>query len=394
MGGHGGVFLRFATRYNEAMSGITRYILRQLLGPFLFVTLTLTGIVWLTQSLRFLDLIINKGLSVGGFLYLTLLLLPGFLTIILPIAAFTAILYVFYRLDTDSEIVVMRAAGLSHTTLMRPAFVFAVGVTAMTFALSLYLMPLGFRTFKDLQFVVRNNFAPVLIQEGTFNTVTNGVTVYVRERKSNGELSGILVHDSRDSRRPVTTMAERGALVMTKDGPRVVMVNGNRQEVESDRRLLSLLYFDQYSLDLGGLSESPAYRWREGGERYLHELFNPGDSLDDIKSADKLRAEGHRRLVMPLYALALAFIAVAGVLGGRFNRREQWLRIAGTATLAIGFELVGAALVPMVETEPGLAPAMYVHVVLTIMGAFYFLRREPRLAPRGRPPPAAAMGSG
>ena len=119
------------------MSGITRYILRQLVGPFLFVTLTLTGIVWLTQSLRFLELIINRGLSVGGFLYLTLLLLPSFLTIILPIAAFTSILYVYYRLEIDSEIIVMRAAGLSHTTLMRPAFLLAVGVTAMTFALTL-----------------------------------------------------------------------------------------------------------------------------------------------------------------------------------------------------------------------------------------------------------------
>lgn len=373
------------------MSGITRYILRQLAGPFLFVTLTLTGIVWLTQSLRFLDLIINKGLSIGGFLYLTLLLLPSFLTIILPISAFTAILFVYYRLESDSEIVVMRAAGLSHMSLMRPALLMATGVTALTFLLTLYLMPLGFRTFKDLQFVVRNSFAPVLIQEGTFNNIVTGVTVYVRERSSNGALSGILVHDSRDPERPVTMMAERGALVMTEDGPRVVMVNGNRQEVESDRGVLSLLYFDQYSLDLGGIAESPTYRWREGGERYLHELFNPGDTPDDIKSADKLRAEAHRRLVTPLYAFALALIAVAGVLGGRFNRREKWMRVVAAGGLAVGFELVGAALVPFVESDPALTPLMYLHVVITVLAGLYFLWRSPRLAPAMVPPVAEAI---
>lgn len=373
------------------MSGITRYILRQLAGPFLVVTLTLTGIVWLTQSLRFLDLIINKGLSIGGFLYLTLLLLPGFLTIILPIAAFTAILYVYYRLDNDSEILVMRAAGLSHLSLMRPALIMATGVTALTYLLTLYLMPLGFRTFKDLQFVVRNSFAPVLIQEGTFNNIVTGVTVYVRERSSNGALKGILVHDSRDPERPVTMMAERGALVLTKEGPRVVMVNGNRQEVEADRGLLSLLYFDQYSLDLGGLSQSPTYRWREGGERYLHELFSPGDTADDIRSADKLRAEAHRRLVTPLYALALALIAVAGVLGGKFNRREKWVRAVGAATLAVGFELVGAALVPFVEADLTLTPLMYLHVVAAVFAGLYFLWRSPRLTRAMLPPGAEAI---
>lgn len=178
---------------------------------------------------------------------------------------------------------------------------------------------------------------------------------------------------------------------MTAEGPRVVMVNGNRQEVESDRGVLSLLYFDQYSLDLGGISESPAYRWREGGERYLHELFNPGTTADDIKSADKLRAEGHRRLVTPLYALALAIIAVAGVLGGRFNRREKLVRIVVAGALAVGFELVGAVLVPLVESGPTLAPLMYLHVLLASLAAFYFLWRSPGRRPVHVPPVAEAV---
>ena len=60
---------------------LQRYILRQLAGPFVFFLLSLTGVIWLTQSLRFVDLIINKGLSAGYFAQLTLLVLPGVLTI-------------------------------------------------------------------------------------------------------------------------------------------------------------------------------------------------------------------------------------------------------------------------------------------------------------------------
>ena len=95
------------------MSGVPRYILWQLLGPTVFVTVTLTGVIWLTQSLRFLDLIINRGLSAGDFFYLTLLLLPKILVLLLPISLFSATVYIYHRLKTDSEIVVMRAVGLS-----------------------------------------------------------------------------------------------------------------------------------------------------------------------------------------------------------------------------------------------------------------------------------------
>ena len=371
------------------MSGITRYILLQLAGPFVFVTLALTGVVWLTQSLRFLDLIINKGLSAGGFLYLTLLLLPGFLTIILPIAAFCTILYVYHRLDNDSEIIVMRAAGLSQRRLFLPALILSVAVAATTFVMTLYLMPLGFRTFKDLQFVVRHNYASVLIQAGTFNTLVDGVTVYVRERRSSGELLGILVHDSRDRQRPVTMMAERGALTLTDDGPRFIMINGNRQEVESDRGQLSLLYFERYALDLGGLAQSPATRWREASERYLNELFEPGDSPDDIRSTDEFLAEAHRRLVSPLYALALGLIAVTAVLAGAFNRRGNVWRVFIGAGAAVAFELTGLGILPLVQATPALAPLMYLHVLAVMALCYFVLVRPPRLTGTAAPVGAA-----
>ncbi len=367
-------------RYNGAMKGITRYILGQTVGPFLFITLVLTGVVWLTQSLRFLDLIINKGVSIGGFLYLTLLLLPGFLTVILPIAAFAAVLYVYYRLDGDNELMVMRAAGLNSHTLVVPALTMSAAVALVTYVLSLYLMPLGFRTFKDMQFMVRHNYASVLLQEGTFSNLIDGVTVFVRERRGGGELRGILIHDSRDLNRPVTMMAERGALIMTESGPRFVMANGNRQEVEPDRGQLSLLYFEEYVLDLGSYTQSPENRWREAGERYLSELFNPGTGLDDVNNANKLRAEGHRRLVLPLYAVALALIAATSILAGPFSRRGKWYRAVAAAGVAIAFELIGLGLLPLAESMPALSFLLYAHIGLAVAACFYLLSRRMAMA--------------
>ena len=89
------------------MRGLTRYILKQLVVGMVLVTSGLTILLWLSQSLRFIDLIVNKGVSATLFLRLTSMLLPGFLMVVLPIAIFTVVLFVYNKLAGDRELAVM-----------------------------------------------------------------------------------------------------------------------------------------------------------------------------------------------------------------------------------------------------------------------------------------------
>ena len=101
------------------MGTLDRYVLRQVLIATVLVAATLTCAIWLTQSLRFVELIVNRGLTIGTFFYLTLLLLPSFLWLLLPISLFAAVLFTYLRLTTDSELVVMEGSG-HLPTLTRP----------------------------------------------------------------------------------------------------------------------------------------------------------------------------------------------------------------------------------------------------------------------------------
>jgi len=215
------------------------------------VTLTISCALWLTQSLRFIELIVNRGLSIGSYLYLTILLLPSFLAMLLPIGLFAALIFTYNRLTADSELIVMRAVGLSPAKLAYPGLVLAAAITITGYALALYFMPLSYREFKDMESDVRSGYSVVLLREGAFNTISNGVTIYIRAREADGELRGIIMHDSRDPKQTVTIMAERGVLAQTNDGPRVVMVEGNRQLLDRDTGKLSLLYFERYTADIG-----------------------------------------------------------------------------------------------------------------------------------------------
>jgi len=370
---------------------LQRYIFRQLAGPFVFFLLSLTGVIWLTQSLRFVDLIINKGLSASYFAQLTLLVLPGVLTIILPIALFAAVLYVYNNLDGDSEIIVMRASGLGNMSLARPALVLALAVTVVGYFLSLYLMPTGQRAFKDMKTSLRTNLSYVLLQEGTFNTIGDSLTVYIRARQSGGEMLGILVHDSRVARRPVTIIAEKGAVVRTEAGPRFILVNGNRQEIDHAAGQLSLLQFDSYALDLGQFVRKDDNRWLEPGERYLHELFWPGTGADDLANAARMRAEGHDRLAAPLYGLAFTLIALVAVLSGEFNRRgRRWRLVVAVGCIAL-VRAAGLGLVGLSAKAPALIPLLYGNVFLVMAISLYVLLGGRIWRRRGHAPWRAGM---
>ncbi len=374
------------------MTQISRYLIRQLVGPLVFLSLALTGIILLSQSLRLVDMIVNRGLSIATFTELTALLLPGSLALIVPLALFCTVLVVFNRLSNDSELVVMSAAGMDQQALAKPALIVAGVAAIIVMGLNLYVTPLALRTFKAEVYEIRSNYASVLIQESEFNNPVTGLTVYVRSRRPDGELEGILVHDSRDPAKPVTMLAERGALVRGDDAPRFVLLNGNRQEVDRVTGRLSLLYFERYTIDLGDFAKPEGDHWIEPSERFLTELFQPGTSKDDLRNIDRLQVEGHRRLTTPFYAIALTLIGLVGAVSGEFNRRGQGKRILVTAVVGILYRLGEIGLASVAVSAPLLIPLLYLYVFGGCAVALWLLMRD-RITPLVEPDQPLAVAS-
>jgi lipopolysaccharide export system permease protein len=341
------------------MTRLNRYILRQCCGVMVFVTAALSMAIWLAQSLRLIDLIVNRGLSVEVFLYLAVLILPRFLDIVLPVGVFIAVLFTFNRLAAESELVVMRAAGLGPAALAKPVLMLAGVAFLVLMSLSAYFLPVANRAFKDLQFEIRNRFVSSLIQEGTFTTISDKLTVYIRGRDERGEVVGLLINDSRDPERPVTILAERGAFADSAGGARIIMINGNRQQYDKQTRKLSVLTFDRYTLDLQSLSDAPVVRFREAQERFLGELFFPPDDVE-ASLRNGFLAEGHQRLLIPLSAFSFALIPLACLLPGEFSRRGQTKRVILAIVIAFVFQLVDLGVNNLADRSLSAIPLMYV----------------------------------
>jgi lipopolysaccharide export system permease protein len=361
------------------MGSLERYILRQCFGVMIFVTAALSAAIWLAQSLRLIDLIVNRGLSIEVFLYLALLILPRFLDIVLPIGVFIAVLFTFNRLTAESELVVMRSAGLSHLALAKPVLILAVIAFLILMSLSAYFLPASNRSFKDMQFEIRNRFVSSLIQEGTFTTISDKLTIYIRSRDERGEVAGLLINDNREPHRPVTILAERGLFADTPAGSRIVMVNGNRQQFDPETGKLSLLTFDRYTLDLDSLHDAPIVRFREAQERFLDELFFPTADIDPALRLGFI-IEAHQRILIPLSALSFSVIPLACLLPGEFNRRGQLKRALLAIVLAFLFELLGIGVNDLASRAAAAIPLMYATGLLPfVLGLGLLTRGNVRL---------------
>src|SRR5438270_8780876 len=340
------------------MTGLDRYILRQCFSMMLFISAALSAAVWLAQSLRLVDLLASGGLSVAVFLYLALLILPRFLDIVLPIGAFIAVLFVFNRLTSESELVVMRAAGLSHLNLARPVFALAGVAFLMLMSLSSYFLPASNREFKDLQFEIRNRFVSSLLQEGTFTTISDKLTIYIGSRNERGEISGVLINDERDPQQPVTIFAERGDFADTTEGSRIILVNGNRQRYERASGKLSVLTFRRYTLDLATLRDAPVVRFREAQERFLGELFFPPANLDPATYRSFI-VEANTRLTVPLSVFSFVIIPLACLLPGEFNRRGQLRRVLLAVLFALLFQSTDLGVKNLAASNYAAIPLIY-----------------------------------
>ncbi len=346
--------------YLIRMRKLSVYLLRQIFGPFLLFTLLLTLVVWMTQALRLLDLVINRGQSALIFAYLTMLMLPSLLVVIVPIAFFGAAIYALNKLNSDSELVVMWSAGVSRLQLAIPVLVAAMAAMTITYACSLYLMPLGQRMVADKVFEIRADIGTAILREGAFTTPANGLTVFIRELSPGGEIRGILVHDSHDPTRPVTYLAETGVLAQTEAGPRLIMEKGNIEQSEQDGARLSVLKFDRYVFDLDQFTGPARASERETSERYLPELLNPQFSGGNSEiTRGVFLAEAHNRLSGPLYCIFFALVALAATGKGRMARTSYALRLSGAALIGATLRIVGYGAQGIAARSPALCALLY-----------------------------------
>jgi lipopolysaccharide export system permease protein len=295
----------------------------------------------------------------------------------MPVACLCATIFVYNRLSYESEILVLKSSGLSSFRIAKPAIILFFMVTLVGYFISLYLMPVSYREFKEKQIFLRDNYAVMLLEEGVFNTPSDGIAVYIASKKDDGTLGGILVHDNRDPAKPVTMMAKSGKIIRTPDSVRFLLQNASRQQINRSNGEVSILYFDSYPFDISFYTQTQTgKRALRKDERFLNELLNPEEGVSQ-KDKDRFFAEAHERMIWPLYSFALPVLALGILLGGDYSRRGLQPRIIAASVACIVVIFAGFMSKNIITGgRHHLAVLMYLPVIISTLLGLYLLLTE------------------
>lgn len=359
------------------MKKLDVYIAKQIVTGFLLVALSLMSMLWLTQSLKFVEMVTDKGLPVYMFVEMTSLLMPRVFSILSPIALFVAVMFVYNRLITDSELVVMKAVGISSVVIARAAIMVGCVLALFNVFVLNYGIPAAENRFRDLEYEVKNSFTKMMLREGAFTTFKDSMTVFVERFAEDGSVYGILVSDNKKTDEKVITAAESGRLEYTDAGPKILLKNGTRQIMNKKSGQFSSMKFDDYVVDFGDISVS---RKKTKGVREwsIVDLLKAADDPNTpLKESRYYKTEAHRRILAPFFNLIFALFACTGLLVANFNRRGQGRVITLSILAMIVVQTLDMTFTNMAKRNTGMILLMYVNCFLPLFIAAWLLIKSP-----------------
>jgi lipopolysaccharide export system permease protein len=346
---------------------IERYIFRIALAAFVACLLALTGVIWITQALRELDLLTSKGQTILVFFTVTGLSLPALVTVISPVALFIATIYALNRLNGDSELIVMSAAGMPPLRLMRPFLTLAFLVCVLVGMMTVYLMPASFQELRDLVTKIRADFVSNMVKEGQFTSLENGITFHFRERAGDA-LLGIFMQDRREPGKTIVYLAERGQTMEANGQSYLVLENGSVHRQEQNSRDSSIVAFKRYAIDLSAFNPEGGDVVYKPRERGTTQLMFPEESDPYYQSqSGRFRAELHDRLSSWLYPLAMMMIAFAALGNAQTTRQGRSVAVAVAVVAVVALRIAGFAASSITVRTPLGILAVYGAPVATIL---------------------------
>jgi len=343
---------------------------------FLITLIPLTVVIWFTQAMRDFDLITSERQTLFVFVGITGMIVPLLVMIIAPIALMVSASHVLSRLGSDSEIIVMNAAGVSPWRLLWPFLVAGVLVSMLVSAIAVYVSPRALRELRDWSSQVRADILTNIVQPGRFTSVSGNLTFHISDRRPNGLLLGIFVDDRRDPHEEATYLAEQGEIVKNANGSFLVLEHGSIQRLEAGRPDPRIVTFDRYAFDLSKFTGGPQNTMYTVREKYLWELIWPSakDTLY-VTQADQYRSEMYDRLATPFYPLAFVILTYMFLGPPQTTRQSRTLAMLGLIGTATALRLIGFVSVIVGVRLPAMLSLQFIALGVAIVGGLIQIGR-------------------
>src|SRR5215469_1275635 len=353
---------------------IDRYICRQIFSHSFLGLGIFTFVFFVPQLVRLMDLVVRHPGSWSDIAILFLSTFPGILSLTLPMGVLIGVLIALGRMSADSELIAMSALGMGRRRLLVPVAVFALGASATTFLMTLWLSPLSVRAFRNIEDRLRAGQASYQVTPRVFDERFPRMVLYINDIDSSAtRWKGVFLagNDAGVSR---LTLAEEAIVVADKNEGKLELHlrNGSVHEFSTDDP-------GRYSLSAFGQRDFPI-ELRSGEADHVSEVSIPGRGTMALWGERKARRDANvelqRRLATPLACVAFALLAMP--LGARPRRGGRAVGFLITLLLISAYYLlftIGATLAHQ-GTIPVWAGIWAANVITTALGIFLLPRIE------------------
>ena len=322
-----------------------RRIVTEMAVAFCLGLMVFTFALLTNKILRLVELIVSKGIGILTVLELFLYVLPYSLVVTIPMSALLATLATYTRLAADGEILALQGAGVSAIRLTRPAAGFGLVASALTLAITVWILPISFLAFNNLLFQVIRRHVAVGLQEGIFNSEFEGLILYAEKLDpKTSKLDGVFLVDNRDPGERRVIVARHGQFTSDPQDLRMELslsqgsIHLSASEITGRYRLLT---FAQYNLtlDVGRTLASPVQRPLGEKELTLAELRQrAGELRAQGKNYHPPLVEFHKKLAIPFSCVLFTLVGVP--LGSRFRKGGRGLSLAISVGSALGYYML------------------------------------------------------
>lgn len=206
------------------MRTLTRYVLREHLGPLVFAMSALTSLLLLNYIAKQLPQLVGKGLPWDVIVEFVVLSLPFTIAMTLPMAVLVATLHAFSRLAADSEITAFKASGLSLPRVMLPVVIAGLGLSLLMVWFNDQVMPAANYALTTLSNDIARKKPTFALRPQVINQVSPGIFLRAGHLEGgSSEMRDVTIYDFSDQAHRRTIRADSGHIELSPDGRDLVM---------------------------------------------------------------------------------------------------------------------------------------------------------------------------
>ncbi len=300
---------------------LQRFICKELFFIFCLAVVAFITMVLIARGVQMRELFMGLELGFRDMLELFFYLSPFFLFIIMPIAAMLAVFLAFLRINSDNELMALKASGISPMQLLPAPLLLGFLAMATAMLVSIFAVSWGMSNFRSTLMDIAQTRARLVLQPGVFNKDIPGVTIFARQTNlDTGEIKHVIVEDRSRDQHSLVILAPSGEILTDEFRGEILFRLHNGRLYRTADEKLSVMGFGEYELrldlaqlfvgaDLGPvrpkeMSFSDLLELRDGG------LRDKVEESDYEEYRDKAEVEFHKRLIFPVACLVMAFFAV------------------------------------------------------------------------------------